>query len=149
MPTVISANTPASSVQPTVNIDIQFRNCSIGEIYDPDFGLCKECKAGTYIASLEPNYQGQCINCDQNTEVCLGGYNFGPQNGFWRLNVNSTLIFSCPNSDACLANNMVRFLDSRKVLKFLEKLNKTYHNKMLKQFKMYSNIYSYCPQISF
>lgn len=79
-------------------LNITFRDCKIGEIYIPNKNICQECPF--HYFSLNRN-DTVCQICPENA-LCNGGRNIFVLPSFWRENENSTKIYSCFNSNACL-----------------------------------------------
>lgn len=86
-----------STYIPTVSVELQFRECQLGESYE---GLqCYVCPAGTF--SLDPSQP--CVSCPSHV-TCYGNYTMVPDPGYWRPDPTLNLVFECPNRDACLGS---------------------------------------------
>eukprot|EP00347_Sterkiella_histriomuscorum_P008676 403344182 len=77
---------------------IHMRHCQRGEYESADH-KCIGCSDGLY--SLYDN-QKSCQVCPENAN-CELGYQIIPIQGYWRKDINSTEIFKCFNSQACLS----------------------------------------------
>jgi hypothetical protein len=53
-------------------------------------------------ALVEMKEPGDCKPCPWDRGTCKGGFNIGPNPGYWRKNENSTNFIRCPNPDVCL-----------------------------------------------
>mmetsp|Transcript_6815 Transcript_6815/g.12317 ORF Transcript_6815/g.12317 Transcript_6815/m.12317 type:complete len:2246 (-) Transcript_6815:168-6905(-) len=80
---------------PCVEIDLFARPCVKGEYQTSH--ACTPCEPGYY--SLDPSEP--CKLCPSNA-VCLGNDTLIPDNGYWRPNEDTDLVFACQNSDACI-----------------------------------------------
>jgi hypothetical protein len=77
----------------------RFRGCYRGEFYRD--GACHECSPGSY--SLLPNDDlsvTECAQCPRNAD-CQGA-SIVVRPGYWRLALNTSVVFQCPLSDGCL-----------------------------------------------
>lgn len=79
---------------------LQFRNCTIGEVYRSD--RCITCPVGMYSFSPEDE---QCFMCPPHAN-CVGKADFQPSIGYWRSKWNSSILFECPLASSCLGGNM-------------------------------------------
>lgn len=78
-------------------IEVEMRQCLIGEIYNINENTCNVCPFGQY--SLTPNATS-CSECPGNS-VCMGGFNISLNPGYWRSNTSSIEIYECILSDVC------------------------------------------------
>ena len=77
-------------------IDVSFRWCKPGEIYD-NINSCVQWSAGTY------SFTWNSTTCDtwfENT-LWLGGTETRVESGYWRKTHNSTVVRKCLNPNAC------------------------------------------------
>ena len=79
-------------------LKVTFRDCLIGEIYIPYKNICQECPF--HYFSLNKN-DSVCQICPENA-ICEGGNKIFVLPSFWRKNTNSSKIYTCINSNACL-----------------------------------------------
>ena len=75
---------------------MSFRECGSGEAIEDD--KCVVCPFGRYSFLVDSE---QCEVCMDNAE-CEGGNVVKVADGYWRQFENSTDIFECPNTDACV-----------------------------------------------
>ena len=78
-----------------LRLDIDFRYCAAGEALTSI--NCEVCPYGMY--TLHAN-STECLQCVSNV-VCMGGDQFIVDEGYWRVSLESDVIYSCPNSKAC------------------------------------------------
>jgi len=86
----------------TINqiIQVEFRDCDLGDAYNPTTTACVTCPEGSY--SLSDPYKNQyCTPCNDQVAFCFGGINIAPRPGFWRYNLTFDKILACPISQAC------------------------------------------------
>ena len=81
----------------SATIEIFLRNCTYGE--QVGTLACTICQEETFL--IEPS--GTCSPCPAGG-LCPGGNQLLPSPGHWRSSNLSTIIYSCPISEACLGN---------------------------------------------
>ncbi|EAR82462.3 transmembrane protein, putative (macronuclear) [Tetrahymena thermophila SB210] len=101
----VQANTAiANGLIPPIKININYRNCKIGEIIqniNSNIIICQYCSNGTY-SIIDPNVlnytylsvDNYCKSCPQGSATCQGE-NIILQNGYWRINKLSDVILQC------------------------------------------------------
>jgi len=82
------------------DIQVQFVDCEIGDIFDSSTRSCSTCAAGSY-SFQDPYNATYCNQCPENIE-CYGGNKVGPKSGYWMYNPNTLISTKCPYSSACL-----------------------------------------------
>jgi len=80
-----------------VNIEVQVRECRIGEQRTPDFILCQPCDTQSY--NFEPNGNGSCVTCPDHS-TCAGSF-IVPEEGYWHSSPCSSRIQECLYEEAC------------------------------------------------
>lgn len=83
-----------------LEISIQTRDCIKGEYKQNN--QCVYCKTGTY--SFNP--EQQCDDCTNNAN-CYGGYNVAPNPGYWHGSNETSTVYECLNTDACLGGREI------------------------------------------
>ena len=86
------------------SISIQLRECIYGEKISEN--ECSICDPPKYLI----NSAEVCLNCPTGAQ-CLGGYLMLPDSGYWKLNMYSSTVMSCPISSACLGSTSIQSSD--------------------------------------
>lgn len=82
-----------------LRVNMTFRKCVQGEIFDEDKQFCFKCSFGRY--SFDPSKK-KCDECPGNV-LCKGGNSFILNQGFWRSSDLSLEIHECaPFKQSCL-----------------------------------------------
>jgi len=79
---------------------VDLRNCSRGEKFTT-LGKCIWCDASMGYSLVNMTEPGDCRACPNDKALCTGGYNIGPDPGYWRSSEYSTNFLRCPNPKAC------------------------------------------------
>jgi len=86
-----------TSYYPTVVVQVIFRECVMGETIQ---GIdCYVCPSGTY--SLDP--KEPCNSCPSHL-TCYGNFTMGPDPGYWRPDITTDVVLSCPLEEACVGS---------------------------------------------
>ncbi|EAR83978.2 transmembrane protein, putative (macronuclear) [Tetrahymena thermophila SB210] len=109
-----------SQIQLPVMMEVQFRECQIGEIIQDltnQISICKFCQTGTY-SLVDPQYlyqqsqnsqenyiKNQCYPCPVSALSCQGSV-IQLKNGYWRSSETTDEILECDtNNNSCQAEN--------------------------------------------
>ncbi|EWS73884.1 transmembrane protein, putative (macronuclear) [Tetrahymena thermophila SB210] len=86
-------------------IYLKFLPCQAGQIPKQEFNLisCYECPQGTYsfISSFSNSDTYQCSHCPEQASYCEKDI-IVLQDGYWRLNPQSSKVFACSNPSNCI-----------------------------------------------
>lgn len=85
---------------PEIYLKGRLRLCIRGEFQTTDY-KCIQCSDGFFTLS---DNQLQCQECPENA-VCSDGYNIALDQGYWRNDTDSILIYECYNKGACKGTN--------------------------------------------
>ncbi|EWS71835.1 dienelactone hydrolase family protein (macronuclear) [Tetrahymena thermophila SB210] len=87
------------------NIQLNFLPCQVGQIPKQEFNFiqCYECPQGTYsfIRNISDSETYQCSRCPEQASYCEKDI-IVLQDGYWRLNPQSSKVFACSNPSNCI-----------------------------------------------
>eukprot|EP01016_Furgasonia_blochmanni_P051860 TRINITY_DN8213_c0_g1_i6.p1 TRINITY_DN8213_c0_g1~~TRINITY_DN8213_c0_g1_i6.p1 ORF type:complete len:572 (-),score=32.90 TRINITY_DN8213_c0_g1_i6:88-1707(-) len=90
-----STNGDLSRITKTLVINLWYKNCSAGEVYDSSTSICVPCRDGTYTI-----HGDQCLACPTQA-FCKGGGTMIVNADYWRPNRTSSSIYPCQYQKAC------------------------------------------------
>ena len=83
-----------------MNISVSLRDCIAGETLISN-NTCQTCPAGYYNLIA----YSMCTACPTGA-ICYGGDQIFAASGYWRINNQTDVFFPCPNSGACLGEEL-------------------------------------------
>jgi hypothetical protein len=91
------------------NINVSFRNCMQGEIFDLISVTQSSCSKCTDGYSLSKNHDfnsvsTKCLRCPEEADYCSGSQIY-LKRGYWRPNNNSLDIYRCKSTESCTGGN--------------------------------------------
>ncbi|KAL4430508.1 hypothetical protein ABPG74_005433 [Tetrahymena malaccensis] len=92
-------------------VQVQFRDCLIGEIFEQsnDFYECSPCPFGTYsIQKPIINQAQKCNRCPQQAQFCQQNQ-MTLSKGYWKSSNSSDIIYTCSQSTNCDGNQTANY----------------------------------------